>query len=60
MVSPTSSHSARPMSPPGRLHAPHFPPAALPPASLPPVVLATADAAESAEHSETLAKARAF
>ena len=48
------------MSPSGRLHAPHFPPAALPPAALPPVMLATADAAESAQHGETLAKARAF
>jgi len=55
MVSPTSSHSASPMSPSGRLHAPHFPAS-----SLPPVMLATADAAESAQQGETLAKARAF
>ena len=47
MVSPTSSHSASPMSASGRLHAP----------LLPPVMLATADAAEQAE---TRAKARAF
>jgi GTP pyrophosphokinase len=47
MVSPTSSHSARPMSPSGRLHAPHTPP----------VMLATA---EAAEQTETLTKARAF
>jgi GTP pyrophosphokinase len=47
MVSPTSSHSASPMSTPGRLHAPH----------LPPVVLATSEVSEQAE---TLAKARAF
>ena len=47
MVSPTSSHSASPMSTSGRLHAPH----------LPPVVLATA---QESEHTETLAKARAF
>ena len=60
MVSPTSSYSAKPMSPSGRLHMPHFPPAALPPASLPPVMLATADAAESAQQGETLVKARAF
>jgi GTP pyrophosphokinase len=47
MVSPTSSHSASPMSTSGRLHAPH----------LPPVVLATA---QGSEQTETLAKARAF
>ena len=47
MVSPTSSHSASPMSTPGRLYAPH----------LPPVVLATSEVSEQAE---TLAKARAF
>ncbi len=50
MGSPTSSHSARPMSASSRMHAAH----------LPPVMLATADAAESAQHGETLAKARAF
>ena len=55
MVSPTSSHSARPMSPSGRLHAPN-----LTSDSLPPVMLATADAAESAQHGDILAKARAF
>jgi GTP pyrophosphokinase len=38
------------MSASSRLHAAH----------LPPVMLATADAAESAQHGETLAKARAF
>ena len=48
------------MSPSGRLHAPHFPLAALPPDALPPVVLATADAAESAQHGEILAKAQLF
>ena len=52
MVSPTSSHSASPMSASARLHAP-----TAPLANLPPVMLATADAAEQAE---TLAKARAF
>ncbi|PUE41646.1 GTP pyrophosphokinase [Limnohabitans sp. Bal53] len=47
MVSPTSSHSASPMSTTGRLHAPH----------LPPVVLATA---QGSDQTETLAKARVF
>lgn len=47
MVSPTSSHSASPMSASSRLHASH----------VPPVMLATADGSEQAD---TLAKARAF
>ncbi len=53
MVSPTSSHSASPMSAAARLHA----------NPLPPVMRATADALEQAERAEQvdiLAKARAF
>ena len=61
MVSPTISHSASPMSSPGRMHAPATSVVApsLPwvqAAELPPVMLATAEA----EQGETLAKARAF
>jgi len=57
MVSPTISHSASPMSPPGRLHAPSSPEQALAKSTgLPPVMLATAEQ----EQAETLAKARAF
>ena len=50
MVSPSSSHSASPLSPSGRLHAPH----------LPPVMLATADGQSLPADAELLAKARAF
>ena len=61
MVSPTISHSASPMSSPGRMHAPATSVVApsLPlayAAELPPVMLATAEA----EQGETLGKARAF
>jgi GTP pyrophosphokinase len=55
MVSPSSSHPASPLTPAARLHAP---PALS--AALPPVMLATFDSSESAEHGDTLSKARAF
>ena len=50
MVSPTSSHCASPISPSGRLHAPH----------MPPVMLATADGQSLPADAELLGKARAF
>ena len=50
MVSPSSSHCASPISPSGRLHAPH----------LPPVMLATADGQSLPADAELLGKARAF
>ena len=50
MVSPTSSHCASPISPSGRLHAPH----------MPPVMLATADGQSQPADAELLGKARAF
>ena len=54
MVSPTISHSASPMTPPGRLHGPtSLKPSA---SDLPPVMLATAETEEAG----ALAKARAF
>jgi clan AA aspartic protease (TIGR02281 family) len=54
MVSPSISHSASPMTPPGRLHGPA--PLAPRASELPPVMLATAEQEEAG----TLAKARAF
>ncbi len=50
MVSPSSSHSASPMSPSGRLHAVH----------LPPVVLATSGGLDLQADADLLFKARTF